>query len=177
MAGDEFCRRKVLNMKRIYWVGVVALVLPLLAYPALAQAPASKANDEVKQFLENYNKAYEKKDVNALMGMIAPDAGVVFVDSSARGRREGPDQIKKALESEFAEVKSVATQIKWMSARVKGDVAWFVVEEESMVDTGDDKFPIPSRWSGVLEKRGGKWILVQSHFSFTDPEMEEEPKK
>ncbi len=177
MAGDELRRRKVLIMKRIYWVGVVALVLPLLAFPALAQAPGSKAEDEVKQFLENYNKAYEKKDVNALMGMIASDPGVVFADSSAKGRREGPDQIKKALESEFAEVKSVATTINWILARVKGDVAWFVVEEQSMVDTGDDKFPIPSRWSGVLEKRGGKWLLVQSHFSFTDPEMEDDIKK
>lgn len=164
-------------MKRICWVGLVALVLPLLACPVLAQAPASQAENEVKQFLENYNRAYEKKDSNALMAMIASEPGVVFVDSSARGRREGPDQIKKALESEFAEVKSVGTKITWASIRVKGDVAWFIVEEQSMVDTGEDQFPIPSRWSGVLEKRSGKWLLVQSHFSFTDPEIEEETKK
>lgn len=163
-------------MKWLICIGLVTVV-PLLARPAVAQAPGSQAENEVKQFLENYNSAYEKKDVNALMAMIDPDPGVVFVDSSARGRRVGPDQIKKTLEGEFAEVKSVATKITWVSIRVKGEVAWFVAEEQSVVDAGEDKFPVQSRWSGVLEKRAGKWLLVQSHFSFTEPEIEEEGPK
>jgi hypothetical protein len=23
-----------------------------------------------------------------------------------------------------------------------------------------------TRWTGVLEKRGGRWVIVQQHFSF-----------
>ena len=41
------------------------------------------------------------------------------------------------------------------------------------MDLGDEKLDLPARWSGVLEKRGGKWLLVQSHFSFSDLEPEE----
>ena len=28
-----------------------------------------------------------------------------------------------------------------------------------------DKFNVPARWTGLLEKRQGKWLLIQSHFS------------
>jgi len=37
---------------------------------------------------------------------------------------------------------------------------------------------LPAHWSGVLEKRDGKWLLVQSHLSFPMPEPppDEEPK-
>jgi hypothetical protein len=47
------------------------------------------------------------------------------------------------------------------------------------VDLGDEKFNLPARWSGLLEKRQGKWLLIQSHYAVVEPEpeLEAEPEK
>jgi hypothetical protein len=39
-----------------------------------------------------------------------------------------------------------------------------------------EKTTVPAQWSGVLEKRGGKWLIVQSHFSFPIEEQVEGQK-
>lgn len=72
----------------------------------------------------------------------------------------------------------------WMDARFKatlfdirelrinlsrsGDVAWF---SAILDDLGEwDGTPIgwkDTRWTGVLEKRDGRWVVVQMHFSFS----------
>ena len=63
-----------------------------------------------------------------------------------------------------------------------GDVAWFSAilddcgEWEGEPDCWQD-----TRWTGVLEKREGDWLIVQMHFSFASDkvlaEAESEKKK
>ena len=47
-----------------------------------------------------------------------------------------------------------------------GDVAWFsaVVDDEGEFD-GKPWGAKDIRWTGVLERRGGKWVIVQQHMS------------
>lgn len=47
-----------------------------------------------------------------------------------------------------------------------GDVAWFscILDDRGEWD-GEPVAWINARWTGVLEKRGGEWLLVQQHFS------------
>lgn len=149
------------------------MLILLVVAPCFGQGPQTQVEKEVKDFLDAYARAYEKKDVAAIMAMIAPDPWVVFVETAANGRYVGPEAIKKSYEAEFGQFKSAETKYTWVSVRSKGDVAWFVAEEMSVVDLGDEKLDLPARWSGVLEKRDGKWLLVQSHFSFSDLEPEE----
>jgi ketosteroid isomerase-like protein len=48
-----------------------------------------------------------------------------------------------------------------------GDVAWF---SAILDDLGEwDGKPVgwkDTRWTGVLERRDGRWVIVQMHFSF-----------
>jgi ketosteroid isomerase-like protein len=146
---------------------------------AWAKGPDPQIEKEVKQFLDDYMKAYEKKDLAGVMAMVAPDDNVVFVDPGPKGRYVGPEQIKKSYEQDFAQFKSLATKYTWTSIDGKGDLAWFVTELTSEVDLGDEKFSLPARWSGLLEKRQGKWLLIQSHYAVVEPEpeLEAEPEK
>jgi uncharacterized protein (TIGR02246 family) len=154
--------------------------MALLIFVTVSITPAKAADPqiekEVKEFLENYSKAYEKKDLAAVMAMIAPDANVVFVDPGPKGRYVGPDQIKKSYENDFAQFKSLITKYTWVSVAGKGDLAWFAADSISAVDMGEEKLNVPARWTGLLEKRQGKWLLIQSHFSVVEPDMEPEPE-
>jgi ketosteroid isomerase-like protein len=162
-------------MKRILSV-MLALALITTAVGTVTFALAdAKTDQEIKDFLTQYGAAYEKKDVGALMKLIAPGANVVFFEADEKGRYVGADQVKSAYENSLKQVKSVKAEYKWTSVGSKGDVGWFATEVLFNVDTGEDKFKQLGRWTGVLEKKDGKWGLVQSHFSF--PPEEGPPEK
>ncbi len=164
-------------MKRILsvilFLGLV-VTAPVAVPFALADA---KTDQEIKDFLAQYEKAYENKDVSALMKLIAPGAEVVFFEADEKGRYVGHDQIKSAYENSLKQVKSIKGEYKWTSVGSKGDVGWFATEVLFSVDMGKDKFKQMGRWTGVLEKKDGKWLLIQSHFSFPEQQEEGPPEK
>ena len=162
-------------MKRVLRI-MLLLVLIVTAAGTITFVQAdAKTDQEIKDFLTQYEAAYEKKDLGALMKLIAPGAEVVFFEADEKGRYVGPDQIKAAYENSLKQVKSIKGEYKWTSVGSKGDVAWFATEVSFDVDTGEDKFKQLGRWTGVLEKKDGKWMLLQSHFSF--PEQDGPPEK
>jgi uncharacterized protein (TIGR02246 family) len=163
-------------MRRNHIAALLTLVIFAVASIAFAKVADPQIEKEVKEFLDNYSKAYEKKDLAAIMAMIAPDAEVVFVDPGPKGLYVGTDQIKKSYENDFAQFKSLSTKYTSVSVGAKGDLAWFAAESVSAVELGDEKLNVPARWTGLLEKREGKWMLIQSHFSVVEPDIESEPE-
>jgi len=154
-------------------LAVALLLVAFVSVPLMAAEP-TQIEKEVKDWLNAYAKAYEKKDINALMSMIAPDNSAIFIDSSPEGRYVGADAIKKAYQAEFPQIKSVVMEPTWVTANTKGDLAWFAAEMTAKVDLGKEKFTVPGRWTGILEKRGGKWVMILSHFSYTAPDEKDE---
>lgn len=163
-------------MRRSRFVALAALLVFIGVSTVFAKASDPQIEKEVKEFLDKYAVAYEKKDLTAIMAMIAPDADVVFVDPGPKGLYKGTEQIKKSYENDFSQFKSMSTKYTGVMIGGKGDLAWFVAESMSAVDMGEEKFNVPARWSGLLEKRDGKWLLIQSHFSVVEPDMEPEPE-
>jgi ketosteroid isomerase-like protein len=161
--------RKILSM--MLSLALITTAAGMITF-ALADA---KTDQEIKDFLTQYGTAYEKKDVGGLMKLIVPGAKVVFFEADEKGRYVGADQVKTAYENSLKQVKSMKAEYKWTSVGSKGDVGWFATEVLFSVDTGTDKFKQLGRWTGVLEKKDGKWGLVQSHFSF--PPEEGPPEK
>ncbi|MBI4965868.1 MAG: nuclear transport factor 2 family protein [Desulfomonile tiedjei] len=159
-------------------VGLALCVLMAAFSPVIAGKADPQIEKEVKEYLDLSAKAYESKDVAGTMALIAPDAEVVFIDGDSEKPVVGQAAIKAAYEQEFGQIKGAS--IKYTSTLVgaKGDVAWFAAQCAVSVDTGEEKVTLPAHWTGVLEKRDGKWLLVQSHLSFPMPEppQEEEPK-
>jgi ketosteroid isomerase-like protein len=163
----------MMRLKQV--LGLILVILVACTGLALAGKADPQTEKDIKDFLDRYSKAYEKKDVEATMILIAPDAEVVFVDSDSERPVVGPALIKAAYEREFAQVKSASIKFPWVSVGSKGDVAWFTAQCQADVDTGEGKMSVPAHWSAVLEKRDGKWLLVQSHLSFPFPEGTDSP--
>jgi uncharacterized protein (TIGR02246 family) len=142
-----------------------------------AGAADPQIEKEVKEFTEKFLNAYETKDLAQLMTLFAQDNSVVVLDNSPSGRHIGPTEIKTAFEREFAETAKVKMKSQWISADRQGDVTWFSCELTANLDSPEEKLTIPVRWSGVLSKRDGKWLLVLTHFSFVSPDIEETKPK
>ena len=150
------------------------LLVTFVSVSAFAADPPTQIEKEVKDLLNAYAKAYEKKDLNALMSMIAPDASTVFVDSGPQGRHIGADAIKNAYQAEFGQIQSVVMEYTWLSAGSKGDLAWFATELTAKVDLGQGKIRGAGPLDRCSEKREGKWLIILSHFSYTAPDEKEE---
>ena len=109
------------------------------------------------------------KDINLLYSIIANDTSFLEVHPEEKVVR-GFEDFKKAekfwMNPDF---KAIKYEIKDLSINFSnsGDVAWFFC----MLDDINEWKGRPAnwentRWTGVLEKRNGKWVIVQQHFSF-----------
>lgn len=149
---------------------VIALSLALcLALGAFAGESGidPKTEKQVKDFLGRQMKAFDHRNLKALMGMLAPDASVVMLGNAPDDRWVGPDAIKKAYESQMSQYESETAALENTSIGARGTIAWFATQVRLVQKTkthGQTRLWI--NWTGVLEKRGGTWLLVQSHFSF-----------
>jgi len=64
--------------------------------------------------------------------------------------------------------KATTTEIRDLRLNVSrsGDVAWFTATLDDLSEwDGEPRGARDIRWTGVLEKRGGKWVFVQMHGS------------
>jgi uncharacterized protein (TIGR02246 family) len=153
---------------RSFYAVVIMTVLVLAANLAAAAGPTADAQTgkEIRDVLSRYARAYERKDLEAIVGMLAPGPDTTFVYPGPGGLHVGRSQIKAGFERDFEKFVSATIDYTSISTGSRGSVAWFVSEWVSTVDTGDGEFTIPARWTGVLEKRNGKWLFVLSQFSY-----------
>jgi uncharacterized protein (TIGR02246 family) len=163
-------------MKKMSLIGLVLVLLVAFPLQGLVMAADPAVEKEVKALLDAYAAAFEKKDVNAIMALIAPDPNVVFLDSDVALPFSGPEKIKEVYVRDFSQMESGTLKYSGVSVGSKGDVAWFATAISASVVIDKEKTTVPAQWSGVLEKREGKWLIVQSHFSFPIEEQEENPK-
>jgi ketosteroid isomerase-like protein len=157
------------EVKKTICVALIAVIsLYAMSFAASGEA-VSPGEKEIKTFLNRQLEAFAKKDLQALMEMLADEPNVVMIGNGPKDRWVGPDQIKQIYRRQMASYSSEALKLTWTSIGVKGDIGWFsaalaIDEEEAK---GKEKLEI--NWSGVLQKHKGRWALVQSHFSFPVP--------
>jgi ketosteroid isomerase-like protein len=111
----------------------------------------------------------KNKDFNLLYNNISNDSDYLEVDPGSRLIR-GFDQFKKNEtfwgNPEFKAIRYDIRDLK-INLSENGDVAWFFCMLDDINEwKGQPACWMNTRWTGVLEKRKGKWTMVQMHFSF-----------
>jgi ketosteroid isomerase-like protein len=111
----------------------------------------------------------KNKDFKLLYSVIADDSNYLEVDPNA-GLISGFDEFKKNEpfwnSPNFKAIKYDIRDLK-INLSEKGDVAWFYCILDDVNEwKGQPASWLNTRWTGVLEKREGKWVIVQMHFSF-----------
>jgi hypothetical protein len=110
------------------------------------------------------------KDQQLLYGSMAQDSAFFIFHPDSKSTIVGFEAFRRLAESVFMSEKFKATDFAVRDLRVhlsKGrDVAWYsaYLDDHGEWDgrkTGWDD----ARWTGVLEKRRGKWVIAQMHFS------------
>lgn len=154
------------------WLILVGVLVVAGAVPTVdALAGDQQVENDIKALLKAEADAFSRKDLETLMTLWAPDDGVVFIDDTPEAPFVGPAKIREAYERDFKRFTIKSTEFNRINISSRGDVAWFAAEITTVVEQPSKNFPLPGRSSGVMEKRDGKWLFVQSHYmSLEEPE-------
>lgn len=148
-----------------------SILLALHACNAIIKEdPVNKITETklIQQAIHNSIGWAKNKDFHLLHSVIANDSAYLEVHPDGLVVR-GFNEFKKA-EAVWGspDFKAIRYEIRDLDIRISksGDVAWwFCILDDVNEWKGQPSSWMDTRWTGVLEKREGKWIIVQMHFS------------
>jgi uncharacterized protein (TIGR02246 family) len=132
-----------------------------------AKAPSNTDKQQIEALVQRYSKAFNAKDVNAIMANYAPGDQLFVFDVIPPRQYAGWDAYKKDFEDLFAGFPGPVTDsISELNITVIGPVA-YSHRIESAEFTGKDgsKLNLVVRVTDVYRKIKGKWLIVQEHVS------------
>jgi hypothetical protein len=129
----------------------------------------SVEKDLVEKTINNSIGWAKNKDIKLLYSIISNDSS--YIEVSPDGRTTfGFDNFKRNeafwMNPEFKAIRYEIRDLR-INFSASGEVAWFYCILDDINEwKGEPANWVNTRWTGVLEKRDGKWIMVQMHFSF-----------
>jgi ketosteroid isomerase-like protein len=169
-------------MKRYALYVFLGLILAGLAFLLLKgpSSPAAKTErspvqameaerGKVAETISNVIGWAKDKDLDKFFGSIANDEDYLSVTPSARVIKRFEDVKQNVpfwMSPDFQYVRHELKDLEITFSR-GGDVAWFFcVLDDINTYKGEPASWENARWTGVVEKRDGKWVVVSQHFSF-----------
>lgn len=155
--------------KLIIAVLVLAAVTAAAAAAQTADADAEKA--EVIKVIETSIKwCFPEKSRERLYGAVAHDSTYFMFHPGSQATIIGFEAFKQFSERVFMvdECKPLGSTIKNLRVVLSrsGDVAWFSCLLDDWGEWGGEPWNWKdTRWTGVLQKMDGKWVMMQQHFS------------
>lgn len=148
-------------------LGAVALMtLALACAPGPAPAAEPRAEAEIQEQLKRWARAYETKDMDALMAAAALEAVVEVQGPLGLDRRAGRSRIRAAYEPDLKAAQSPKLTFTSLDIDVSG--------RKAKVDAGllagatlyQRRLSIPARLLANLEKREGRWVILGARLTY-----------
>ena len=160
-------------MRRGSMLGAAALPLLLLAGCGTSAPRLDRAQETAavtRAITESIRWCIPVKDRARLYAHVAPDSSFFMFQPSSQATIKGFAAFQEYAEAVFFDpaFKAVSSDIKDLRVTVSrgGDVAWFSCLLDDVGEWNGRRIGWHDcRWTGVLEKRDGRWLLVQQHFS------------
>jgi hypothetical protein len=145
---------------------------PQAASSAAAGQPAPDQGadrQEVARVISSVIGWAKDKNLDLFFSAIAHDEDYISVTPGKRVIKRFEDVKQNVpfwMSPDFKYVRHELKDLEIKFARC-GEVAWFYcVLDDINTYKGEPASWENTRWTGVVEKRDGKWVVVQQHFSF-----------
>ncbi|UCD38716.1 MAG: nuclear transport factor 2 family protein [Fidelibacterota bacterium] len=160
-----------MSLKASYLLAAVILSLSLPACTILSKADVEAEKVEITKVVRNSIGWALDKDRELLFNCMAQDTNFFIYHPDSGSTIVGFEAFSKMVDRVFMNEAFKATSFDVRDMRItlsrSGDVAWYsaVLDDFGEWD-GQPSAWINTRWTGVLEKRDGRWQITQMHFSF-----------
>lgn len=157
-------------MRRVCVCAGAGLVLLAIAACSEHKVDLAKERAVVEQTIRDSIGWALTKDRPRLERIIAHDPDLFMFNPDSQSTTVGWDAFAKNFDF-WMDPRFQATSFDVRDLRVifaaAGNVAWWsaILDDLALWD-GKPTGWRDTRWTGVLEKRGGNWVIVQMHFSF-----------
>jgi ketosteroid isomerase-like protein len=163
------------------WVTATAVALcisALLLAPAYASEPEK---ERIAKVIDDSIGWFKTKDFDLLFSVFADDPDLFMFQPGSTGTIHGIEAFRELSAIwRDPDTKYLSHEVSELRIGISrsGDVAWFSAilqdcgEYEGRAGCWKD-----ARWTGVLEKRDERWVIVQTHFSFAADKVREELRK
>jgi hypothetical protein len=117
-----------------------------------------------------------QKDTALMFRSFAHDSTLFWFSPDSAGTIKGFAAFKQQVEGLFMNPAFVAVGSDFRDMRIHlsrgGDVAWWsCILDDRNTWQGRPANWVNVRWTGVLEKREGSWLIIQMHFSYSEEAM------
>jgi uncharacterized protein (TIGR02246 family) len=122
----------------------------------------------VRAVLDTVVKAWETGDAALFASAMAHDGDMVAFGTDAAERFVGWDVLKASADKQFATYTGTKVAVKHRDIKVGagGNAAWAAEVLDLSTRSGSEPVTVPGmRVTTVLEKRGGRWLIVHFHYS------------
>lgn len=154
-------------MKNLFTGFIVATFLGMSACTQKVDLDAEKA--KVKSVVDQLLiQVWETEDIELFFKITAHDSDMVTFATDSAEHFIGWESLRSPLEKQFAAYENTKVSVSNHAIKVhnSGNVAWFsAIWNMSLVAGGQSASLKDCRVTGVLEKRNGNWVIVQSHYS------------
>ncbi|MEW5923160.1 MAG: nuclear transport factor 2 family protein [Candidatus Zixiibacteriota bacterium] len=131
---------------------------------------------KIKQVVEGSIGWALTKDKDYLFSLMWQDSNLFFFNPDNAGNINGFEAFRQLTENVFMNdaFKAIRFEVKDLRIQISqgGDVAWWA---GVLYDYGEWNGKPANwegvRWTGVTEKRDGKWVIMQMHFSYPTEAM------
>jgi ketosteroid isomerase-like protein len=141
--------------------------------PVCIMKADSETQSEVTATLQQMFDAYNQRDLQSMLAVWATDADVLVIGSGDDEKSVGLSEFGESSKRDW--VQSEAASINCTGdvlVSMAGSVSWFAADVAFQFTINGQDSKLPGRLTGVMEKRGGKWFLMQMHFSTPACEQE-----
>jgi class 3 adenylate cyclase len=127
--------------------------------------PATEA--EILALCERGSLDLDAGNIDGYFSGIAPDEDVVLYGTGADEKLIGRDSIRVRVPRQVEEASAGYVRVDWHSVSLSrdGSVAWVAMDCTSTASINGAYLTYPVRFTGVLERRDGRWLFVQQHSS------------
>ena len=130
--------------------------------------PVTTEKEKVQSVIQAFFEAMDTQDMERISALTAHDAKMVHFGTDRAERWVGWKELKEVTAQMFEGLESYEVEIRDQVIRIAdtGRVAWFSQVIDSHVTTKSQEVHTEdARFTGVLEKRSGSWVFVQTHLS------------
>jgi ketosteroid isomerase-like protein len=149
----------------VLWALVLALLCLDCAF-APALAVESRAEAEIEAQLKRWARAYEVKDMEALMAAAAPEAVVEVQSPLGLDRRAGRSRIRAAYEPDLKISQSPTLKFTSLDIEVSGRKAKVEAGLLAGATLYQRRLSIPAHLLANLEKREGRWVMLSARLTY-----------
>ncbi len=160
---------------KILFMFLTALIFAACNVDKKQEVDVKMETNAIKLVLEKYAIANENQDMTMIEEIWCPSEQIVSFGTVSNEKLVGWTEIKKAVEKQFGHFSDtfISPRDQIIQVNETGNTAWFseIINYNFIMD-GEAHSYEGLRYSGVLVKKEGKWLLVQTHMS-----VPEQPKK